>query len=104
MAASIGAEKDLVASDCEHEHQVEKAIATFHNIDEPRNVEDQIAMFPNRVYGQENLKFILIKMEGSTGYLPIVFCADCAAPKYVQYCNNFGWEYEYKPCPIDQDL
>jgi len=60
-------------------------------------------MFPHRAKGNDNLAYVLMKMEGSTEYLPLVFCTDCAAPKVALFCNG-GSEYIYEPCSVDKDL
>ena len=97
-------EKDSAERRFEHESQVEKAVTKFYNIDNPPTADEQFAMFPDRAEGHDNLVYILVKMDGRRERVPIVFCIDCAAEKYVLYCNTRAWEYQYKPCAVDKDL
>jgi hypothetical protein len=61
-------------------------------------------MFPDRAEGHDNLVYILMKMDGQDR-VPIVFCIDCLAEKYVRHCDSPRvWEYQYKPCAVDNDL
>lgn len=103
MATPAFTEDHTVECDCMHGLQVEKA-ANFYDINNPPDALDQLASFPDRAEGQDNLVWVLMKMEGRTGHLPIVFCIDCAAEKYVQYCDSGAWVYQYKPCAIDKDF
>lgn len=110
MATVPGLEKDKCKSACEMGFQVEEAgtrpVSTkqkMYDIDEPPDAQDQFAMFPDRAKGQDNLVYVLMKMEGSKQHLPIVFCADCAAAKFIQYCNG-ACEYQYEPCDVDKEL
>ena len=80
-----------------------KSKCKMYDLDNPPEAEEQFDMFPVRDDGYENLAYILMKMEGRPGYLPIVFCADCAREKYFQYCHNGVWEYQYGPCGEDED-
>lgn len=75
----------------------------MYDIDNPPEAGEQFAIFPDRAKGNDNLAYILLKMEDSTEHVPIVFCTDCAAGKYIQYCNGL-WEYQYEACDVDKDL
>jgi hypothetical protein len=97
-------EKDSAERRFEHESLVEKAVTKFYDIDDPPSAEQQFEMFPDRAEGHDNLVYILMKMDGRTERMPIVFCIDCAAEKYVVHCNTRAWEYQYKPCAVDKDL
>ena len=87
--------------------EIAQATATeetkMYDIDDPPEVGEQFAMFPDRGMGNDNLAYFLFKMEGSSDDVPVVFCLDCLAPKYIRYCNGV-WEYRYEPCGMDKDL
>lgn len=51
----------------------------MYDINTPPDWSQQFAMFPKR--SEANLAYILVNMEGSSEYVPIVFCTDCAAIK-----------------------
>lgn len=104
MAGLAGTETDAVASYCDRGCQTETAVAKFYDIDDPPSLEDQFGMFQNPPHGLVNLMYVRMKMEGLAEYTPIVFCADCAAEKYVQYCSNDGLVYQYMPCAVHKDL
>ena len=104
MADLAGAETDAVASYCDHGCQTKTADAKFYNIDDPPSLEDQLELWRNQPHGPVRLMYIRMKMKGLAEYTPLVYCINCAAEKYVQYCNNDGWVYDYMPCAIHKDL
>lgn len=105
MAPSDSTDKDLVECvHCQHEAQVKKSPLKFYDIDDPPSAEEQFAMFPDRAEGHDNLVYILMKMDGQSERMPIVFCIDCVSEKYIRQCNTRAWQYQYKPCAVDKDL